>query len=378
MTTILIFIAVLALLIFVHEFGHYITAVRNGVTAHEFGFGFPPRIVGIVKNDKGKWEIVWRTQKKKYKNTIFSLNWIPLGGFVRIKGEDGTSKDPDSFAAQSAWVRFKILVAGVVMNVITAFLLFAVALSFGMPEPVPDGTPHSFVQITRVQTTGANAHSPATEMGLKMGDILLKACADNGCAPITGSAMFIEFTSAHKGQEVEITVRRGGKEITTKGVLRGGENADKNGALGIELANVRIADLNNLEIIGGAAYQTWTYLVLITTGLAELFWNLLTGAGLSADVAGPVGIAKMTGEVAALGLAQLAHFAAILSVNLAIINILPLPALDGGRIFFILIEKLRGGKPVNKNVESVVHGISFVALIILMAIITVRDILHLF
>ncbi len=377
--TVIIFVAVLALLVFVHEAGHFITAVRNGVTAHEFGFGFPPRIVGVVKNDDGTWELVWRKQKKHYKNTIFSLNWIPLGGFVRIKGEDGTDKDPDSFAQQSAWVRFKILVAGVVMNIVAAYVLFVIALALGMPEPVADGTPGSFAQITQVGAAqNGEATSPAEAMGVKIGDMPTRVCAGEECRQIDGATDLIAFSEQHQGDTVALTVRRGGEDLTLHGTLRDATLAQQHGAFGVGIATVRIADLTVLQILGGAAVQTWDFLVMILQGLGILLWNLITGAGLSADVAGPVGIAKMTGQAAVLGLAQLAHFAAILSVNLAVINVLPIPALDGGRILFIIIEKLRGGRPVNKNVEAVVHGVSFMALILLMVVVTVRDVLKLF
>jgi len=373
MTTAIIFIAVLALLIFVHELGHYVTAVRNGVGAHEFGFGFPPRIIGVVKNDDGTWELVGRRQKREYNNTIFSLNWIPLGGFVRIKGEDGTDTDPDSFATQSAWVRFKILVAGVLMNIVTAYVLFVIALWMGVPEPVPDGTPGSAVYVSQVQE-----NSPAAAMGVRVGDRVRALCDDSGCTQIDGAATLQSVAAAHAGRHVTLEVARGNETLTLNGTLREGDAAQDRGALGIGMVNAKNAALSFLEIIGGAAYQTWDFLVMIVSGLGALLWNLLTGAGLSGDVAGPVGIAVMTGQMAALGLAQLAHFAAILSLNLAVINILPIPALDGGRILFVLIEKLRGGKPVNRNVEAIVHGVSFIALIVLMAVVTVRDVLHFF
>ncbi len=370
MTTVLIFIAVLALLIFVHELGHYLTAVRNGVTAHEFGFGFPPRIVGVVKDDDGAWKIIGRTQKKSYRNTIFSLNWIPLGGFVRIKGEDGADKDPDSFASQSAWVRFKILVAGVVMNVIAAYVLFAVALSLGMPEAVPDGTPGSRVQITQVED-GA----PADVMGVRIGDVPTKVCAANACVAVRTTQDFVEFARAHAGEDVRLHVLRRGDAVVLTGRLR--EDTTQ-GAFGVGVMTTARADLSFLEVIGAAAAQTWEFLVMIVGGLAMIIVKVFTGAGAGADVAGPVGIAVMTGQMAALGMAQLAHFAALLSLNLAVINILPIPALDGGRILFLAIEKLRGGRPINRRTEAIIHSVSFMALIVLMIVVTVRDVMKIF
>ncbi len=368
MTTILIFIGVLALLIFVHELGHYLTAIRNGVTAKEFGFGFPPRLIGVVKNDNGAWEFVGRKQKTAYRNTIFSLNWIPLGGFVRIKGEDGEDTDPDSFSQQSIWVRFKILVAGVVMNVVAAFVLFVVALSLGMPESVPDGTPGSVIHVLSVAED-----SPAQHAGISIGDMMVSICDDTECTDVKTTEDIIRFTREHAGQEVAVTVRRGAKERTVHATLRAADH--EGGALGVGIGATRTAELSFLEVIGGAAQQTVSLLWMIIQGFGTLVSGALFGGAGAADIAGPVGIAQITGQKAAQGLAQLAHFAGVLSLNLAFINILPIPALDGGRIIFVVMEALRG-RPIKKQTEAAIHGISFLALIALMIAVTVNDVLR--
>ena len=138
MLTILIFVIILGFLVFVHELGHFLTAKKNGIKTDEFGFGFPPRIAGFVKDDAtGKYKILWGGKEYESKNTIYSLNWIPLGGFVRIKGEDGAeAKDPGSFAGKSAWVRIKVLAAGVVMNFVVAWLLLSVVFTLGIAQPI--------------------------------------------------------------------------------------------------------------------------------------------------------------------------------------------------------------------------------------------------
>ncbi|MEA3322646.1 MAG: site-2 protease family protein, partial [Patescibacteria group bacterium] len=190
--TILIFGLILGVLIFVHELGHFLTAKRNGITSHEFGFGFPPRIFGMVKDQKtGKWRKVWGNKEYHGDNTLYSVNWIPLGGFVRIKGESPVneedvnmdelseedkafvkmSTDPDSFAVQSKWVRFRVLVAGVTMNFLLAWVLIAIVLMLGAPEPKSDELdPNKVVANIGVQVVEVEPESPADEIGLKVGD----------------------------------------------------------------------------------------------------------------------------------------------------------------------------------------------------------------
>src|SRR3989338_3651777 len=137
MITIFIFLILLGLLIFVHELGHFLVAKWNGIKSHEFGFGFPPRLVGVVKNDAtGRYKVIWGNRDVKSPHTVYSLNWLPLGGFVKIKGEDGHSQDPDSFAGKSAWIRTKVLGAGVAMNFIFAWLLISIVFTLGLPQPI--------------------------------------------------------------------------------------------------------------------------------------------------------------------------------------------------------------------------------------------------
>ena len=168
MLTFIIFVIILGLLVLVHEFGHFIVARRNGVKADEFGFGFPPRIIGIVKNDAtGKYDIVWGDKEVASPHTIYSFNWIPLGGFVKIKGEEGgATHEADSFGGKSAWVRVKILAAGVVMNFLLAWVLISIVYMVGIPQPIsPDERgkyPDQKVQILEVKP-----ETPAATMKLR-------------------------------------------------------------------------------------------------------------------------------------------------------------------------------------------------------------------
>jgi regulator of sigma E protease len=163
--TILIFIIILGLLVFVHEAGHFLVAIWNGIKAEEFGFGFPPRAFGFYKDETtGKYRLIWGSKDVQSKNTLFSMNWLPLGGFVRIKGEDGQSQGPDSFAGKSAWIRVKVLGAGVFMNFIFAWLLVSIVLMIGFPQAI-DSTNRGDYANTKIYITNVLPNTPAAQMG---------------------------------------------------------------------------------------------------------------------------------------------------------------------------------------------------------------------
>jgi len=396
--TILIFGLILGVLIFVHELGHFLTAKKNGITSHEFGFGFPPRIFGMVKDEKtGKWRKLWGNKEYYGDNTLYSVNWIPLGGFVRIKGENPInendvdmdklsaedrayvkmSTDSDSFSVQSKWVRFKVLVAGVTMNFLLAWVLIAIVLMIGAPEPKSDDLDQSkVVNNIGVQIVEVESGSPADEIGLKVGDNVNQVCSDGGCIEITTADGLRDAILAHQGEVVNVHVTRGKETIVASGVPRT-DIEDGQGALGISMMETVIVRYPWYEAIWEGLMRVMGLIVVILSAFWMMIINLLTGQGVSAEVAGPVGIAMMTQQMRDLGFVYLLQFTAILSVNLGIINILPIPALDGGRIIFLIIEAIKG-KPVNHKIEGVMHTVFFVALIGLMIVITVRDVLKLF
>jgi len=370
MMTAIIFILILGLLIFVHELGHFVIAIRNGIKADEFGFGFPPRIVGAVKSSKtNKYKIVWGEKNVKSKNTIFSLNWIPLGGFVRIKGEDGGSNDKDSFATKSAWIRTKVLAAGVTMNFILAWFLLSIVFSMGAPEAIEDDVK---AKDAKVQISQVTDGTPAKEMGLAVGDHIVKVCADRGvCRTVSKVEELKSFINDYRGKEIIMTVKRGDDISELKGTPRLDYPSDQ-GALGIGLARTAMVEYPWYESIGRGLSAVVDMVILIVTTLFSLLAQLISGSKPAMDVAGPIGIAIMTKQVSALGLVYILQFTAVLSINLAIINILPFPALDGGRIFFILIEKLKGS-PVNQKFEQVANSIGFSLLLLLMIVVTFHD-----
>ncbi len=381
--TVMLFIIVLGLLVFIHEAGHFVTARRNDITCHEFGFGFPPRMGGVYKDLKtGKWKLVLGNKEYMGNKTLYSMNWIPLGGFVRIKGEDGVSKDLDSFGSKSFWVRFKVLVGGVFMNFVLAWFLFSVIAMFGTTELAGEQSKNakiisqSRVQINTVDESDKDNKSPAASMGLSMGDSIEKICSGGSCYAIATVNDLISVTEKYAGKMVSIYGFTGENKFIKKGTLRTEKEGRPLGASIAQTVTVtyppHIAIWKGLERTGVSTYMT-------LNAFGTMISSLVTGNGMpeGLNVSGPVGIAEMTGKAFDLGLMTLFSLMAILSLNLGIINILPIPALDGGRILFLIIEKIKGG-PVDPKLEGYIHGISFFILIALMILVTAKDILRFF
>ncbi len=373
---IFIFILILGFLVFVHELGHFLVAIRNGIKADEFGFGFPPRVFGYFRDEKnGKWKFVFGNKRVESENTIYSMNWIPLGGFVKIKGEDGEGKqEKDSFAGKSAWTRVKVLGAGVAMNFLLAWVLFAIVFFIGAPEAVNDNVS---AKSSKVQISQILKNTPAMEMGIKVGDEITGLCAKEkkNCFKVAKVSEVQNFISENKGVEIVMQIERGGETLELKGAPRVDYPADQ-GSLGISLARTAIVEYSFFQSIGKGFMTVVNFVWMILVALFALIKMLFVKSSVPIDIAGPVGIAILTKQVAALGLVYILQFAAILSINLGIINALPFPALDGGRIFFILIEKIKGS-PVSKNFEQAAHTVGFLLLIVLMLFVTFRDISNL-
>lgn len=369
--TLFIFAIVLGLLVFIHEMGHFITAKRNGIKADEFGFGFPPRIIGVLKDrETGRYKIVWGSQNIESRETIYSLNWIPLGGFVRIKGEDMMhSHEPDSFASKGAWTRIKVLGAGVAMNFLLAWFLFTVVLTLGFPQQI-NPQERALYPKTDVQILQVVKGSPAESMGLQPGDLLLSIDG----IPVTNLEMVSASIGAKKGQLVTLRVDRGGIENELSGTPRL-SFPEGEGALGISFSETAIVSYSWYEAVVRGLIHTYEFTIEILKVFGNMLWNFITGQKVAVDIAGPVGIIYMTKQMSELGLVYILQFAAILSINLAIINALPIPALDGGRILFVLIEKIKGS-PVSQKTEGYFHQAGFLLLLLLMVFVTLHDFLQ--
>lgn len=355
-TTILLFIVVLGLLVFVHELGHFTMAKKMGMKVEEFGFGFPPRIAGWKRGD-----------------TIYSINWIPLGGFVKIKGESGEDRDhPDSFASKPAWRRFIVLVAGVVMNLLLAVVLLSIGFMMGLPSVVDDQTPASAtVRDERIRIARVLEESPAMEAGIEPGQTL--AAIDGRTFETADDArMYIE---RHSDDGLTFTMQKDDGSFY-EATMTGRELSEEQiFGVGVGLIKTGLVSFPVHEAIYQGTVATGVFTVEVVKAFYGLIKNLVIGQGVSVELSGPVGIAVLTGEVAALGLVYLLQFTAILSINLAVINILPFPALDGGRVLFLIIEKaLR--RPVDQRIEAVVHNLGFLLLMILVVLVTYRDIVR--
>jgi regulator of sigma E protease len=369
-TTILVFLLILGFLVFVHELGHFLVARKNGIKCDEFGFGFPPRAIGVVHDDKkGKWILIKGNKDVIFKNTIYSLNWFPIGGFVKIKGENGDDKkDSDSFANKSAWARIAVLAAGVTMNFIFAWLFLSITFMSGTPqEAIDPSNPNSQIMITSIEDS-----SPASSMGLKPGDIVEKnQIASNGqIIVLNDTKNFQDFIGENKGQQINLKIRRGTNELELLGTPRA-QTEEGKGLLGVGLTQVETVKYSVFEAFWKGLQETGNILLM----MFDVLKNLLAGAG-GVEVSGIVGIAQVTGQVIPMGFVAVLRLVAIFSLNLALINALPFPALDGGRVLFILIEKLKGS-PVSQKIEQAFHTAGFVLLMLLMVVVTYRDIIKL-
>ncbi len=356
MGTILLFIIVLSVLVFVHELGHFLVAKKMGMKVEEFGFGFPPRVVGIRKGE-----------------TVYSINWIPLGGFVRIKGESGEHKeDKDSFASKKAWQRFLVLIAGVVMNLFLAAVLLSAGFMIGLPSIIDENISSSArVRESSLTVMTVVEGSPAATAGITQGDTIVSI---NG--QIFGNAQEARaFISQQAEDGISVVVETGeGTAVTHELTSAYLPEAQVNG-IGIGLVQTGLVAYPFFEAIGQGIAATIAFTGEVVGAFAGLIGNLLTGKGLGVDLSGPVGIAVITGKVAALGFVYLLQFTALLSINLAVINVLPFPALDGGRVLFLLIEKLRG-RAVNERIEIAAHNLGFILLMVLVVLVTYKDFMN--
>lgn len=345
--SILVFLLVLSVLVLVHEFGHYVMARRYGVLVEEFGFGLPPRIIG-----------------KKIGETIYSINALPFGGFVKLHGEmeeESIISPRRAFVNKSKKTRIKILMAGVVMNFILAVVAFAIVYSFlGIPKETED------VKIVDI-TTG----SPAQIAGWVAGDIVKTVDKQK----INTVSQFVNLIEQKKGKRIEIEIKRN-NEIKKSNIIPRENPPDEEGPLGVVITTTEIYYPPILArpfvgiFYGFKEALFWGKTVIL--GFVKIFTDLLGGRAPT-DLAGPVGIFAITSEAAKMGILALINFVGILSVNLAILNIIPFPALDGGRLLFIFIEKAIGRKVLPK-VEATVHTIGMIILLVVLLAITAHDI----
>lgn len=359
--TALLVIAILVLLIVVHELGHFIAAKISGVRVEEFGVGYPPRafIFGKVGD------------------TEYTLNWIPFGGFVRLFGDEGEEqRGRGSYIDAPRWKQALILIAGVTMNVIAAWALFAGALHLGVPQIVD--APR-IGEVTRILVSDVVAGSPAEVAGMRPGDQItgLEDAAGTQVSAVT-PASFVEFVRERPGEQLTIRYLHEGVAtesiiIPSQGVL---SQAAGQPALGIALALVANRSLPWSEAAVAAFSQTAKGFVVVMHDLGALAATMLDGTPDLSQVVGPIGIVSYVGEASQNGLGAVLSLAALISINLAIINLIPIPALDGGRLAILGLEALTRRSAPRLAVQTL-NALGVALIILLMITVTYQDIARL-
>ncbi len=359
--SILIFLAVLFVLVLVHELGHFAVAKWTGMRVDEFGIGFPPRLFGIKKGE-----------------TEYTLNLFPIGGFVKIFGEDSIVNGEDvhtvnnSFTSKNRWAQSAVLVAGVTMNILFAWLLVALAFGIGVQTVVSE---EDASETARLMVTSVLPEGPAATAELPVGAVIENITAQEESLSKRTPTAFSEFIASHKDVPVTVAYTYSGElrmvQITpTAGVIEGDTEKP---AIGVALAQIDTIPRSFTNSVSDSFVYVVTGLKDITIGIGSLVFDALRFDADFSQVAGPVGIVGLVGEASAFGLTSLLMFTAFISLNLAVINILPFPALDGGRLLFVAIEAIKG-TPINPKYVAVLNTTGFLLLITLMIAVTWNDI----
>lgn len=331
--TVFIVIIGISLLILIHELGHFIVAKKMGLLVEEFGFGFPPRLFS-----------------KKAGETTYSFNLLPFGGFVKIYGEDAETRSERAFCCQPVWKRAVVVVAGVAMNFFLGWLLISAMFMVGTPKTL--------------LVADVLADTPAAAVGLMPQDQI---------SGFNTTREFIEFVNKNRGKEIVFDVIRQGEKLSFAVTPRMEEKA----AIGVTLIEAGVERQPFLAALWRGLAASANIFAAIVAAFVNLVWGLLAQGRFLTDFVGPIGIFGVAQQAGALGFLYLVQLIALISLNLTVLNILPFPALDGGRLLFLLIEKIKGS-PLNPGFERGANAIGFALLILLMIAITARDIVRLF
>ena len=391
--SVLIFLLVLFALILVHEFGHFWAAKRTGMRVDEFGIGFPPKLIGIKKGE-----------------TEYTFNIFPIGGFVRIWGEDGTDvpsspvaseasdrrserseageggedittdekiKDENSeraFSRKPKWSQAFVLVAGVAANILFAWFLLSIVFAVGTPQVVDEAEAGANAKLVVLETLEGG---PADSAGVQSGAVIEKLETKDAALASLTPTDFISFVGDHQTEGLTLTYTVGDEQFTSyiTPVLGTIETEPDRPAIGIVLGMTEVVSYPIHEAVFEGLKRTVTMLGAITVAILTLLKDALTLNADLSQVAGPIGIVTITGEVSALGVVPLLLFTAIISLNLAVINILPFPALDGGRLLFVAIEAVKGS-PIKPQLAYALNALGFVLLILLILVVSYNDILR--
>jgi len=366
--SILIFIVILLVLVVSHEFGHFIIAKLSGMRVDEFSFGFPPKLFG-----------------KKIGETSYNVNLLPLGGYVKIHGENPDEESlngPDSnrsFTSKPKYVQALVLLAGVTMNFLVAWLLLSVGFMSGMPTSAGSISDSSLMQDQVLTVTSILPNSPAEEAGIKTGDkiVMLDTNTDSTS----------NISSNLSPEDIQTFVKNHGSEEITFSLIRGDEleqisvmpKISESGApvVGVSMDMVGTLKLSFFKAIWEGLKLSWDVFVSTLEAFSNLIRNAIVGQADLSSLTGPIGIVRIVGDASHFGFAYLLSLTALISLNLVVINLFPFPALDGGRLLFLLIEKIKGSR-IKPEVANWVNTIGFGILMLLMIIITYHDIVKLF
>ena len=372
-----IFLLILGLILFIglvviHELGHFLAARRNGVEVEEFGIGFPPR--------------AW--SKKTKDGFIFSLNWLPIGGFVKLKGESDAADQPGTLGAASTWSKSKIMLAGVTMNLVVAFGLFTVLAWIGLPQLIDNQyTVKSDTKIIKHQVFAGYIEpgSPAAQAGIQSRDTLLTISHQGKTQRIESAESLLEATPRYQGQKVTIAFERNGQVKTadvqfrdTKTVQESQKSSSPKGYLGLAPGEYKMTRSTwSAPIVAGALLGQYTVanFQALGTAISALFQG--EGSKAAEQVSGPVGVVFVLKDGSIFGIQFILMIIAIISLTLAIMNVLPIPALDGGRLYMMLLSRLFGSK-LSQAMEERIVGASFLLLLFLIVLITIVDVKRFF
>lgn len=346
----IIFIVALSILVLVHEWGHFMAARKTGVKVEEFGLGLPPRIIG-----------------KKIKGTIYSLNWLPIGGFCKLYGEDptnpGESDKKESFFYKKPWQKLIIVLGGVFMNLVLAVVIFSVVYTIlGVPK-----------ETDKVKVLEVVKGTPAEVAGIKEGDWIVKVEDIEVKTP----NQLTDEVAKYKGKKIDLDIVEAYSNTPVQVEVEVRENPPEGeGSMGIAISNTEMIKVPWYQFykgIGAGFDEAYYWGKIIFGGVTKMIGGLLSG-NVPKDVSGPIGMYQATSAINKnLGLLAVIHFFGIVSVNLAVVNILPFPALDGGRIIFVIYEMITK-KRANQKVESVVNNIGMLILLTLILLVTIGDV----
>jgi len=352
--TLLVFLLVLSVLVYVHEFGHYFVARRNGVRVHEFAFGFRPRLFA-----------------KKIGQTEYAINAVPLGGYVRLHGEQPEETGPDSFRSKTIFQRFQILVAGALMNLLLAWLVLCGLFISGFDPLMPGIAANPFISSTQqVNVVRALPNTPAAAAGLREGDIIRSV---NGRLVATDQE-FVALVSNQKGKEVTLVINRAGIDQSLTLTARQNPPAGE-GALGVAIRSSGEVRSSVIAAPVAALYETGRIIGLSAKGVIDFGKNLLVRGKVSEDVTGLIGIGALTGVTRRLGVEYLLQLVAVVSIGLGVINLFPILPLDGGHIAALCYEKL-AGRPLNERQLGGLAAAGLALVFALFVIVTYKDIVR--